>query len=373
MTSAVNLSNVASSLFVSSNTITTGTYNSSSVFGYKNKIINGNFDIWQRGTSYSGIGSGVATNAFYYQADKWLCQAFPGSTGSGTTNISITQQSFTLGQTTVPNEPKYFLRSNASVIGTLGGTASVIRIAQRIESVRTFAGQTVTVSFYAKADTSRTYALVLEQYFGTGGSPSTQVAAGQTTFSITSSFQYFSFTFNIPSISGKTLGTSGDDYFGVNFILYKGDNNLLNDTLGAIGTWSITPYLDLSQVQIETGSVATPFDFRPIGTEQMLCQRYFQFGPQDCVGVAFNTTNMVINIPFAVPMRTTPVSLTLISQPYSESPWFSAVASNTGVSIVNTHLGPRGGAAQLTGYTGLTAGSTAMVRGEHFAFNADYA
>ena len=198
------------------------------------------------------------------------------------------------------------------------------------------------------------------------------VAAGQTTFNITSSFQYFSFTFNVPSISGKTLGTNGDDFFGVDFILYKNDNTAYNDTLGAIGTWSITPYLDLSQVQIETGSVATPFDFRPIGTEQMLCQRYFQFGPQDCVGVATSSTQMVINIPFAVPMRTSPTSY-LISQPYSESPWFYTIASNTGVSISATHLGPRGAAAVLTGYTGLTTGATAMVRGEHFAFNADYA
>lgn len=250
--------------------------NGGQIAGFRNKIINGNFDFWQRATSYSGVGSGNTTNAYgVVAADRLWAQAFSGSSGSGTTNVSVVQQAFTQGQTTVPGEPRYFARMQASAIGTQGGTGSVIRAAQKIESVRTFAGQTTTLSFWAKADTTRTYAVILSQEFGTGGSPSATVAAGQSTFVVTTSWQKFTFTFAVPSISGKTIGSNSDDYLAVNFVLYKQDNTIFNDTLGPIGTWSITPYLDLAQYQLEPGAIPTPFEFRLYGTELTLCQRYY--------------------------------------------------------------------------------------------------
>jgi len=63
--------------------------------GFRNRIINGNFDIWQRGTSFS------VTAANTYTADRWL--VFFDGTGATRT---ISQQSFTPGQIDVPNEPK---------------------------------------------------------------------------------------------------------------------------------------------------------------------------------------------------------------------------------------------------------------------------
>lgn len=280
--------------------------NGGAEFGMRNRIINGNFDFWQRGTSYSGTGDGAGNNAYGVKAaDRLWMQVFAGSAGSGTCNISVSQQAFTVGQTVVPGEPKYFARAQASALATQGGTGSLIRVGQKIESVRTFAGQTCTLSFWAKADTARTYAVVLSQEFGAGGSP--VVAAGQATFAVTTTIQKFTFTFTLPSIAGKTIGTGGDDCLAINFVLYKQDNTILNDTLGPIGTWSTTPYLDLAQYQLEPGSTSTPFEFRPYSAELALCQRYYEVtGFTNHVGFATNGTDVYASAPFLVVKRAIP-------------------------------------------------------------------
>lgn len=116
--------------------------NSGPLAGFRNAIINGNFDIWQRGTSFS------ATDSETYICDRWLYYKDVGGT------LDITRESFTLGQTDVPGEPTYFLRFDQSVGGS-GGTRN--DLIQRIEGVRTFAGQEVTLSFYAKSTSPLLY------------------------------------------------------------------------------------------------------------------------------------------------------------------------------------------------------------------------
>jgi PDZ domain-containing secreted protein len=71
-----------------------------------------------------------------------------------------------------------------------------------------FAGQQVTISFWAKADATKNIAVDLAQTFGNGGSPSAAVVGiGVTKVSIGTSWQKVTVTANVPSISGKTLGT----------------------------------------------------------------------------------------------------------------------------------------------------------------------
>ncbi|MCW3478799.1 hypothetical protein OL229_04355 [Neisseriaceae bacterium JH1-16] len=117
----------------------------------KNALINGNFDIWQRGpgpfTSYA------------YTADRWY-QSSNGST------ISTTRQSFALGQPDVPSEPTHFLRT---AVTSVAGTNNYATVVQKIESVRTFAGKKVTLTFRAKADGNKNVAVSFSQTFGTGG------------------------------------------------------------------------------------------------------------------------------------------------------------------------------------------------------------
>ena len=218
------------------------------ISGFRNAIINGDFRIWQRGTSFSSPASGT------FVSDRWV--AFFDGTGTKT----FSQQLFALGTAPVAGyEGQFFLRCNQSVAGT-GGTFNEYN--QKIENVRTFAGQTVSVSFWAKAaSTTVLPSLILRQEFGTGGSPSTSVnTTVASSISVGTSWTRFTYTTTLPSLSGKTIGTSGTD--NLTFIL----------ALPLNSTFTV----DIWGVQVEPGSTATPFEQRPIGVELALCQRYYQ-------------------------------------------------------------------------------------------------
>jgi hypothetical protein len=283
--------------------------------GFRNRIINGNFDFWQRGTSFTGSE---------YGADRWLHNRV------GTTHTA-TRQAFTLGQTAVPGEPTYFCRT---VVSSVAGASNNSILAQRIEDVRTFAGQQVTVSFWAKVDSTKNIAVDLAQVFGTGGSPSTVVTAiGATKVSIGTSFQKVTVTATLPSISGKTLGSDNNSYLQLTIFFDAGsDLNARTDSLGQqSGTFEI------AQVQIEPGSVATPFERRPIGTELALCQRYYEvFGPMTMMFPWGNATQIVrSHSSFAVTKRAAP-TITMGSKTAGSG---SAVASNidtTGTNFTGT-------------------------------------
>ena len=106
--------------------------------GRRNVIINGNFNIWQRGTSTTG----ALSNA-YGSADRWMF-----NTRSLTTK-NISRQAFTNGQTDVPGNPLFYLRFETS---NDSGTPNGAYMMQRIEDVRFGSGEDITVSFYAKAN-----------------------------------------------------------------------------------------------------------------------------------------------------------------------------------------------------------------------------
>ena len=163
--------------------------------GRRNLILNGNFDVWQRGTSGT---SG-------YVADRWTTGNVNGTT------TAISQQSFTIGQTDVPGEPKNYHRT---VVTSASASNSLSIFEQRVEDVRTGAGQLVTISFYAKADSSKNMSLEMLQDFGSGGSSDVN-SLGVQKFSLTSSWQKFTKTVTLPSISGKTVGTSS--YLAVSY------------------------------------------------------------------------------------------------------------------------------------------------------------
>jgi len=223
-------------------------------FSFRNKIINGNFDIWQRGTSQTSSG--------YGSVDRWVCS----NTGSTKT---ASQQAFTLGQTDVPGNPKYFMRH---VVTSSAGSGNQVHMYQNIEGVSTLAGKTATLSFWAKADSNKNIAVEFAQVFGTGGSPSSAITAIESQLvSLTTSWTKYTITVDIPSISGKTLGSDNNDTFTIAFWFDAGSN--FNERAAGLGQQSGT--FDIAQVQLEEGSVATPFEQRPIASEFNLCTRYF--------------------------------------------------------------------------------------------------
>lgn len=223
--------------------------------GFRNKLINGNFDIWQRGTSAASAVNNI------YLADRWR------TNGAGSTTV-ISRQAFTLGQTTVPYEPEFFHRV---VVTSVAGAANFTKLSQRIEDVRTFAGRDVIIGFWAKADAAKNIAVEILQSFGTGGAPSADISAiGVTTKSLSTAFQFFTVTVSIPSISGKTLGTNNDDFLELNFWFEAGAN--FNARTNSLGQQSGT--FDIAQVQMEAGTSTTPFELLPPDKILSACQRY---------------------------------------------------------------------------------------------------
>lgn len=223
----------------------------------RNYLINGGFDVWQRGTSQTVSG--------YGSDDRWI-NATTAST------ITHSRQAFTLGQTDVPGESEFYSRTAVTSVDDAG--ANYARKEQRIEGVRTLAGKTSTVTFWAKADASKDMSVNVEQFFGTGGSPSASVFVAPQKVSLTTSWQKFSLTFAIPSISGKTIGTGGNDFLAFRFWFDAGSN--YDDQTDSLGNQSGT--FDIARVSLREGDVTAlddPFEERSYGEELALCQRYY--------------------------------------------------------------------------------------------------
>jgi hypothetical protein len=243
----------------------------------KNKIINGDFGIWQRGTSFS---------AGAYNADRWY-------TASDAT-VTTSQQTFTPGTAPVAGyEGQYFLRQAKSA----GGSYSQLQY--RAEDVRTLANQVTTLSFWAKADSNVTLAPYCTQNFGSGGS--TQVDTALSTVAITTSWVRYSITFTPPSVSGKTIGTS----------------SYVQLTPTRISTASAVT-IDIWGVQWEAANTASPFQ-TATGTKQSelaACQRYYwrntatnANGAMIPSAFAYSATTAIGTMSCPVTMRTSPTVL----------------------------------------------------------------
>ena len=258
----------------------------------KNKIINGDTNIWQRGTSLVGAG---------YLADR-----FQGVVT--TTTITQSQQAFTAGAAPVAGyESQYFYRA---VTVTGGTSASRALVQQPIEDVRTFAGQTVTVSFYAKAGTGTPkIGVELAQVFGSGGSASV-TAIGATAVTISTSWTRYTVTASVPSISGKTIGTGSS----LNLVLWIDAGSDFATRASSIGNQSGT--FDIWGVQVEAGSVATAFQTATgtIQGELAACQRYYWRSTTSTVGshgigATQSATSAIVGINLPVTMRVVPTSI----------------------------------------------------------------
>ena len=248
-----------------------------SPYNFKNYLINGNFDVWQRGTSHSITGSD-------YTVDRWQL-IFDGTPAGGGT---VTRQTFTLGQTDVPNNPKYYLQYDFPNVGT---PSNYIR--QSIEGVHNLAGQVTTFSFWAKVPSgTMTISTQFQQEFGSGGSPSSGVyGIGATNFTVTTSWQKFTMTTTIPSISGKTVGTNNNDKLNAAIIFPP----------SAAGT------IHLAQAQVEAGDTATPFEVRPYDMELLRCMRYFiNYGTSNIHACVYAGSQSLADIFYRVEMRSAP-------------------------------------------------------------------
>jgi hypothetical protein len=241
-------------------------WNAASTFGFKNRIINGAMIVNQRGTQTGSPLSG-------YTLDRWLFSR----TGTGTSTVS---QAATTG----------FGGAYALSISSAHAAGEIFGIEQRIESNNSYdlAGKTVTVQFWANASTSAgalgSFYVALSYATATDNFTSS-TSIGSVAFTPTSTPTLFTATFSVPSAA--TTGLK---------LQFGGGQSVTTGTI----------QFGLGSVQLEVGSTITSFDFRSIGTELALCQRYYETGNAKWYVPNSGTTSMFATVSYKANKRTTP-------------------------------------------------------------------
>ena len=278
---------------VADSSTSTGLRYQGSVAGGKNFIINGGLDIWQRGTSFTGT-------APYYNADRWN-----GARAGAVAGATWSQQTINGNLGTTPAQGVlYSLR----VARDSGNTSTaVIQTANGLDAFTSIplAGQTVVMSFYAKAGanfSAASNALAVKLVTGTGLNQNYLVAsytglanAISTTATLTTSWQRFQYTATLPTNIGEVA---------------------LDFSYTPVGTAGAADNFEITGVQLEVGSIATQFS-RAGGTiqgELAACQRYYfrntgaliYFGSG---GIAGSATQCYVQVKHPTTMRVAPTTL----------------------------------------------------------------
>jgi hypothetical protein len=195
-----------------------------------NIVRNEQFNFWSYGSTFSPVEGLGSQNNNDFLADDWLY-----SRKSSSYVVNITRVELALGDNSLPNNTRYFIRYEAATT-PIGETDSGLY--QRYQSVRTLAGEKVSLSFLAKCATNTSVPIVATfiQNFGTGGSPDVPTFAISKT--LNDNFQQYSIEgLELPSVTGKTIGPNGDDALMLKF-------NYPNDTIATI---------DIACVQVSKG------------------------------------------------------------------------------------------------------------------------
>jgi hypothetical protein len=268
----------------------------------KNAVINGDFLINQRAfTSNTTTGT--------YNFDRWLQQNSGGT-------FTVTPQTFTPGAAPASTyESRTYFQG---ITATQSAAGDYAILTQRIEDVTRYAGTTVTVSFFAKANTGTPkIGVELQQNFGTGGSPSATVSTPGGAITLSTSWARYSVSIAVPSLSGKTLGTTANtSYLELNLWTSSGSTNATRAS--SIGIQNFTA--SIWGVQLEYGSSATYFTTATgsLQGEFAACSRYFQrqnavsalcgFGSGAWITGSPTSRAVYINVPIpnANNMRTSP-------------------------------------------------------------------
>jgi hypothetical protein len=301
--------------FADSSTIASG------FTGFKNRIINGGMDIAQRGNTFTSTSS--ANNDDTYVLDRFYILS------DGNDIVDVTQT------TTVPTGAKYSIGLDVETVNKKFGIAQIIENANCYDAI----GGNVTISFQAKVSatanldnikcaivawsgTADTVTSDIISAWGVEGTNPTLIANATyentpANLGVTTSFATYSVTANV-----DTASTS-------NIILF-----IWSD----VTTTALGEFLYITNVQLEKGSTATSFDYRPFSTELALCQRYcfsITGNSGEIVGIGFTGTVVAgtIGVAFPVEMRTSP---TLVSSLININ---DSQAQYTGSAVVLSYAG----------------------------------
>lgn len=316
--------------------------------GFKNRLINGAGQIWQRGTTISNIPA-TGTSATY-GPDRWCF-------GVGNTGFTAVAQAVQVSNGGI--------RVNCTTSAAYAAAGDVFALRQIIEGLNCYdlAGQQVTVSFQVKTNKTGNYGVMLYDY--TGSSFGTPQSITVSSSGVTTSY---ALTFTAPA----SITADNAARLGLNITLAANTSragsyypsagsqvNLLDST---------SNYFEIYNIQLEKGSTATSFDYRPYGTELALCQRYYyrvtpSAGWAIGNGYATSTTTSLGVTIFPTTMRTNPTAL---EQSGTASDY--SVLDGTGSAIVCSSVPtfsqgyPWGARSFFTLASGLVGGQGNMLR-----------
>lgn len=320
---------------------------------FKNPVLNSNFSVWQRGTSFSLAASTNAT----YTADRWTFK-----TGA---NQACTVSRQATGDTTNLPNIQYALRAQRNSGQT--GTAA-LELIQSFETVNSipFAGKSITLSFYARkgADYSAASdALKVYLISGTGTDQNRYNGASYTgeafpinnqTATLTTTWQRFTFTGTI----GATA-TELSTYF----------------SFAPVGTASTNDYFEITGIQLEVGSSAT--DYYPNGNtyqaELAACQRYYYVQATGTDKVLMNvrnrsTTEIEGVVFFPVTMRTSPTLVIATGTNYYRTRGSNVNFNDMALALTHTN----GTLMDKSGLSGLTTGQADVVQTNNASSSVAY-
>jgi hypothetical protein len=333
-------------------------------FGFKNRIINGNMTISQR----NGTSSVTPTVNGTYTLDRWTTDL------SVTSKFSVQQDA---GAVTPPTGFIDYLGVTSLSAYTVGASET-FGVSQIIEGFNiadlgwgTASASPVTLSFWVRSSLTGTFGGSIRNEVPNRSYPYTY------TISAANTWEYKTIT-----IAGDTSGTwLTNNGWGMQIIFGLGSGSTRSGTAGAwagsnftnatgavsvVGTNGATFYI--TGVQLEKGSTATSFDYRPYGTELALCQRYYYKQKATSVSAFFGvgtveTSTAALGIcPFPVPLRTAPTSVEQTGTPSNYR--VNHGSSNTVCSAVPTFDGAEIFSSRITFNvpSGLTTGQACILR-----------
>jgi len=287
-----------------------GTGTASGVTGFKNRIINGAMVIDQRNAGASGTASG-------YTVDRWTYQASQATKGTWQQNA---------GSITPPVGFNNYLGFTSSSAYTVGSSEFFL-LQQPIEGFNTADlgfgtanAKTVTLSFWVRSSLTGTFGGALNNSAFNRSYPfsftisaantweqKSVTIAGDTTGTWIGATNGAGLYVNFSLGAGATVSGTANAWAGSFFVSATGATSV-------VGTNGATLYI--TGVQLEVGSTATSFDYRPYGTELALCQRYYEqfVGTTNSVNYissVFSVNNtQFTTIPLTQNMRVAPTATT---------------------------------------------------------------
>jgi hypothetical protein len=333
---------------------------SSGLYGFKNRIINGAMLFVQRGTSFTNPSSGT------YTLDRWQYRST-----SATPTQTIAQNG---GSVTPPTGFSNYLSYTASNAFTPSSTDRTV-IGQYIEGFNTYDFAWGTANAKAASFSFWAYSS-LTGSFGGAIKNSNEDYAYPFSYTISSAntWTYVTILITAPT-SGTWTGATNTTSVEVYFALGSGSTRQgtantwqSGDLWAATGSVNVTAtsgaYLYVTGVQFEKGSTATSFDYRPYGTEESLCQRYYyrvkaNSGGNGLFGVGWcrSTTEATVSIPYPTAMRTNPTALEQSGTAANYQLVFAAsAAALSAVPVFGGETTTQGTRIDCTVASGLTAG-----------------